>query len=349
MSKRFAELAWVGLLLVTPGAWAFDLPNTDYDVTVQGIELRPGVEVDVHVAVFVNETVPCEDRTVFAVHGFAHTAATWKPLAEALFADNPTGGVVCRVAAIDLPGRGGSTLPTNLSYGDLVLDDFVTALLGTLDGLRDLGVRPSIAVGHSQGGILLQLTQQRLINQGSDLQQRFQIGKAILLAPVPSAQIPWLFVDSGAAGAIISQFLAIDPVLGAIISIPDAAFPFVFFTDLGGTLASGAPTPAQVAALGYNAPEPLLAALNVVGAPPFARPTVDAGIFGPGRGTRLFVAAYQEDVLIRPEESALLYELLTGDATLRRLAIVAGPETVHDLHLSDPAGLLAAVAGVVKF
>jgi pimeloyl-ACP methyl ester carboxylesterase len=352
MSKRASAIALGALfLLILPssGAWALGVPSTDYDVVVEGIELRPGVEVDIHVEVFVNEAVPCHGRTLFAVHGFGHTAATWQPLVEALFADNPTGAVVCRVAAIDLPGRGGSTLPTNLTYGDLLLDDYVTAILGTLDGLRDQGVRPRIAVGHSQGGMLLQLAQQRLIDQGTDLLHRFLIHRAILLAPVPSAQIPWLFADSGVAGGILSLFLTVDPVLGAIIFVPDAAFPDLYFTDLAGVLASGAPTPAQVAALGYNAPEPLLSALNLVGAPPFSRPMVDAGIFGPGRGTRLFVAAYQEDRLIRPEESALLYELLTGDAHGRRFAAVAGPETVHDLHLSDPAGLLAAVAGVIRF
>ncbi len=104
-----------------------------------------------------------------------------------------------------------------------------------------------------------------------------------------------------------------------------------------------------MAALGYNAPEPLLATLNLVGADPLARPAVGAGIFGTGHGTRLFVATFQEDLLIRPEESALLYEHLTGDTELRRLVVVTGPETVHDLHVANPVGLLAAVAGVVRF
>lgn len=349
MSKVASGIAAAALLLLGSGAWALDVPRTDYDVVVEGIELRPGVEVDVHVEVYVNEAVPCQGRTIFAVHGFGHTAATWQPLAEALFAANPTGPVVCRVAAIDLPGRGGSTLPTNLTYGELVLDDYVTAILGTLDGLHEVGVRPRIVLGHSQGGLLLQLAQQRLVEQGTDLRHAFQIHKAILLASVAPAQIPWLFVDSGVAGAILSMFLTVDPVLGAVIFVPDVAFPTLYFTDLAGVLASRAPSPAQVAAFGYNAPEPLLSALNLVGTPPFVRPTVDAGIFGPGRGTRLFVAAYQEDRLVRPEESALLYEFLTGDPTRHGSAAVAGPESVHDLHVADPAGLLAAVDHLIRF
>ncbi len=346
-------LATFSLLIIVSGASASPLPNTDYDILIPGIELRPGVEVDIHVKVYVNEDFPCR-RTLFAVHGFVHTAATWGPLAEALFDDNsrsprPSGPVACRVAAIDLPGRGGSSLPTNLAYGDLVLDDHVSAVLGTLDALRDEGVRPGKIVGHSQGGLLIQMAQQRLIDQGSDLRSRFQIRGAVLLASVGSAEIPWFFVDSGAGGQIIAQFLTVDPVLGAVISIPDVVFPGLFFTDLAGVAAPGTPTPGEVTALGYNAPEPLLATLNLVGAAPFSRPSIAAGIFGRQHRTRLAIATFDQDILIRPEENALLYEHLTGDATLRRLVAVTGPGTVHDLHLADPAGLLAATSGTIRF
>ncbi len=346
-------LATFSLLILASAASASPLPNTDYDIQIPGIELRPGVEVDIHVKVFVNEDVPCR-RTLFAVHGFVHTAATWGPFAEALFDDNnhssrATRPVACRVAAIDLPGRGGSSLPTNLAYGDLVLDDHVSAVLGTLDALRDQGVRPRKIVGHSQGGLVTQMAQQRLIDQGTDLRSRFQIRGAVLLASVGSAEIPWFFVDSGAGGQLIAQFLAVDPVLGAVISIPDAVFPGLFFTDLMGVPAPGTPSPAEVTALGYNAPEPLLATLNLVGAAPFVRPSIAAGIFSPRHRTRLAVATYDQDILIRPEENAMLYEHLTGDADLSRLVAITGPGTVHDLHLADPAGLLAAACGTIRF
>lgn len=346
LSRGLATLCLLGL---ASGAWASPVPNTDYDIQIPGIELRPGTEVDIQVKVYVNEDFPCRGRTFFAIHGFAHTAATWGPLAEALFDDNPAGPVVCRVAAIDLPGRGGSTLPTGMAYGDLVLDDHVTAIVATLDALRHQGVRARKIVAHSQGGLLTQMTQQRLIDQGTNLRRRFRIRSVILLASVGSAEIPWFFVDSGAGGQVIAQYVTIDPALGAVVSIPDADFPGLFFTDLMGVPAAGTPTPAEVTALGYNAPEPLFATFNLVGEPPLARPSIAAGIFAPRRGTRLSVATYDQDVLIRPEENALLYEHLTGDAGLNRLVAIDGPGSVHDLHLADPAGLLAAVAGTIWF
>ncbi len=349
MKYRLLVVTLATLLILVQGALAHAAPNTDYDITIENIELRPGVEVDIHVEVFVNEAAPCRSRTFFAVHGFAHTAATWQPLAEALFDNNPTGPVVCRVAAINLPGRGDSSLPTGLSYSEITLNDHVTTLLATLDGLRQRGVRPRALVGHSQGGLLIQMAQQQLIDSGTSLRRRFRIRDAILLASALPAQISWDFLNSGTAGAVIAQFLTNDPTLGQVIDIPDAAFPGVFFSDLNGNVASGAPTPAQVASRGYNAPAPLFATLQLVGEAPFSRPSIDRGIFAPRRGTRLFMATYEQDVLFRPNESAQLYRRLTRDNNERRLARVNGPETVHDMHLSDPEGLLANVVGDISF
>ncbi len=349
MKHRLLVVMLTALLPLMQSALAFAAPNTDYDITIEDVELRPGVEVDIHVEVFVNEAAPCQSRTFFAVHGFAHTAATWQPLAESLFDNNPTGPVVCRIAAINLPGRGNSSLPSGLSYSELVLDDHVTAILATLDALRLQNVRPRSLIGHSQGGLLLQMAQQQLIDAGTSLRRQFRIRNAILLASATPAQIPWEFVNSGAASTVISQFLTNDPTLGQVIDIPDAAFPGVFFSDLNGNIASGAPTPAQVASRGYNAPAPLFATLQLVGEAPFSRPSIDAGIFAPRRGTRLFMATYEQDVLFRPNESAQLYRRLTRDNNRRRFKRVNGPETVHDLHLSDPDGLLAAIAGKIRF
>ncbi|ETW93791.1 MAG: hypothetical protein ETSY1_37700 [Candidatus Entotheonella factor] len=332
------------LLLVTQVALAIAVPNTDYDIMIEDVELRPGVEVDLHVEVYVNEDAPCQGRTFLAVHGFAHTAATWEPFIEALFDNNPTGPVVCRVAALNLLGRGDSSLPTGLTYGELLLDDHATALLATLDGLRQRGVRPTSLISHSQGSILVQMAQQRLIDSGTNLRRRFRIRNVIMLTSVLPAELPWAFSDSGAGEGVVAAFLTNDPVLGQVIDIPDAAFPGLFFADLMGNVVSGAPTPAQVGNLGYNAPEPLNASLQLVGAAPFSRPSIDRRIFAPQRGTRLFMATFEQDVLFPPAENTELYKYLTGDNRLRRLAVVEGPETVHDLHVSDPEGLLEDIA-----
>ena len=351
MKKSLCGLAAVllGVVSVSPAA-AAPSPATDHDLLIENVVLRPGVEVDLHVRVYVDESRPCQGRTLVAVHGFVHTAATWEAFADALFAAAPgETGVVCRVAALDLPGRGGSSLPTGMLYGDLLLADYATALAGALDGLEAAGLRPHAIVGHSQGGLLIQMLQQRLLDAGTSLRQRHGIGHAVLLASAGPAAVPWEFVSSGAAGALLGQLVVFDPVLGLVASIPDALFPTLFFTNLDGVLAAGAPTPAEVAAGGYNAPEPLLVALNLVGAPPLAREEIDPGIFARRHGTRLSVVSYQEDVLIRPGESAILADYLDGEQPGADVVVVTGPDSVHDLHLSAPELLLQALAGVVRF
>lgn len=350
MNKLCCAFAAGLLALAVPASLAAQAPATDYDLTIEHVGLRPGVEVNLHVHVYVDEDRPCVGQTLVAVHGFAHTSTAWGRLAEAQFAGYAGEvGVVCRVAAVDLPGRGGSSLPTGILYGDLVLADFVSALSGALDGLDAAGLHPSVIVAHSQGGLLVQMLQQRLLDSGSSLLLRYQIHRVVLLASVGPAGVPWNFVDSGLAGAILGQLITFDPDLGLVASVPDSLFPFLFFTDLAGNLASGAPTAAEVAAEGLNAPEPLLASLNLLGAPPFAREHIDPGIFAPGMGTRLSVVSLQDDLLIRPEENALLYQLLTGLEPDRDVVVVSGPEAVHDLQLSDPARLLMALPPDVRF
>jgi len=209
-----------------------------------------------------------------------------------------------------------------------------------------LGLLPKTLLGHSQGGLLIQMTQQALKSRGTDLHQEFGIKDVVLMAPVPGQPISWAFADN--ALALLLPFVAFAPALGTHISIPDAAWPFVFFSDLFGMVVPGAPTPADVAALGYNAPEPLLSALELVGATPFVRPSVDAGLFGPDSQTTLQIVSYEQDTINPPSENALLYAHLTGDSSGAGFAEVSGAEAVHDLHVSDPSTLLNQIAGRIN-
>jgi hypothetical protein len=59
--------------------------------------------------------------------------------------------------------------------------------------------------------------------------------------------------------------------------------------------------------------------------------------------------SFQEDLLIRPSESALLYAHLTGQAPDRDFVVVTGAETVHDLQLLAPQRILEALGGPVRF
>src|SRR6185503_3065710 len=118
--------------------------------------LRPGVAANVHVSVRENTRYRehCVGPTVAFIHGLAHSAATWTPLVDEIFAGG-LHGYACQALLVDLPGHGASPVPTGISFGELLVDDYVTAVLGTLDGLRSSGVRPQALIGHSMGGLIV--------------------------------------------------------------------------------------------------------------------------------------------------------------------------------------------------
>ena len=82
----------------------------DYDLLLKNVKLRPGVKCDIHLKVFVNDEQPRFGKTVFAVPGWVHTAQSWDEYAEALFSHPFKGVTTSQVVAIDLPGRGLSSI-----------------------------------------------------------------------------------------------------------------------------------------------------------------------------------------------------------------------------------------------
>lgn len=308
----------------------------DTGLLLADIELRPGVTVDLFVAIYGDiEAKRCQ----FAVHGGVYAAASWRPYAEALPGDP------C-VLAVDLPGRGGSSLPHGLIFGALFLDDYVTALIGVLERLEDLDIEPTTILGHSMGGTLVQMLQQRLIDEGTNLEHRFDIREAILVAPDLPANVPWALGDSGQLSGLIEAFAVDEPGLGTLFEIPAALWPAFFFTNLDGVVVPSAPTPEEIEAQGYNAlGEPLLAIhqLNGTGGFP-SRPSVDAGIFT--EDTRLRLVTYEHDGFVLPSETEALYHHLTGDASRRCFVLVEGADTTHAMQLSNPARLTEALAGI---
>jgi pimeloyl-ACP methyl ester carboxylesterase len=328
--------------LQSSGTGAAQARSRDFSVSLPDVALQPGVTADLVARVYVDERGPaCDSRgTVLALYGFAHTAATWAPLAEELFSPGPN--PVCRVIALDLPGHGASGLPDVLPFAFVTLDDYARVLDGALGQLAALGLRSRGIVAHSQGGMIVQIVQQQLVTAGSSLRSAHGIDAVVLLAPTMPDGMSWGFVESGQAGQLLAAFLSPDQTHFAI---PDAVWPTLFFSRLSdNTLVPGAPTPAVVTARGYNAPEALLSALQLVGAPPFpSRPVIDAGIFAPSRGTLLSIVAFDEDQILRPVEASALYDRLAGPVALRAFFTVSGPESVHDMFVSHPAAMLANV------
>jgi homoserine acetyltransferase len=104
-----------------------------------------------------------------------------------------------------------------------------------------------------------------------------------------------------------------------------------------------APDLADVAA--YNAFEPLLVVLQMLGLPPFARPSVAAGVFA-GARVALTVTAFEEDAFGTRADQQCLLDHLAGAG--RDLTVVTGPEAVHDAHVAVPDDVAAALADALR-
>lgn len=334
--RPFAALvfALLACLAFTPPAAAAHQGAVASSLVLPGVEIRPGVTLDVHVGVWGDTG---RDDCQFLVTGFQHASPSWAPYVAAL-----PGRDACALA-LDLPGRQATTVPAGVLFSDLTLDDYVTVILETLTELRDHhGVRPGVVVGHSMGGLLVQRAQHRLLSAGSSL-SAFGISEAVLLASTPPAGLPYALADSGAADAILGAFVGVDPQLGTVVVFPTALWPTLFFSNFAGEIAPGTPSAAIVDAEGYAGfAEPFVAGAQLVGGAGFDRIAVAAGTFADG-DVRLRQVVYGQDTLVLASEGDELYLHLTGDPTLACLTTVHGDYAVHDLHLVRPERVVAAV------
>lgn len=345
MSHLGSGLLLASMVVFSGGCW--DTLDTGADGTpgimLEDIALRPGVTVDLFVNVygdtdslhFVDDLDDCQ----LAVHGGVFAAASWRPYAEAL------GDGECVLSA-DMPVRGNSGVPSGAQFGDLDLFDYVTALEEVLDRLDQHGIEPSTILGHSMGGTLTQMLQQRLIDEGTSLEERYGITDAILVASDLPAEVPWALGDSGDLSGLIEAFAVLDPAYGLLFEIPVELWPAFYFTDLNGAVVPNALTPEEIVAGGFNAlGEPLQAIHQLNGTGGFtARPSAAAGLFGEEQGTRLRAIAYEQDIYVQLGESETLYQHLSGDETSSCFVPVFGPDTVHTLQFSSPQSLVDAIA-----
>lgn len=375
--RKIKTILGIGLFLfLSASVLLADKQETDYDITLNGIQLSNAVTSDIHLRVFVNENVPSSspDKKIFAIAGWTSTANTWGPLAEELFQYKQD---VTQIIAIDLPGQGESTVSPSQKFGELSLNDYVTAIAAALKESKVHNL-----IGHSQGGLLIKMLQDRLIKNGSSLKNEFGIDKVVLLAPAPSQEEGWKFLDpSNPAGFQLTKFLpflidnASHPYESPLLEkygfhirfFPDAYWVAFSFLNLRTGLPSSiAPSPAEVANNKYNAPAPLQAALELVGyrrdpssVPPFTlasftsdpsiRPSVNSGIFEKKQGSDLKVIVYQYDASVRPEEGTSTYKYLTGETGgPSEVVVIGGDEAVHGLHISQPKSV-ASTLNELKF
>jgi pimeloyl-ACP methyl ester carboxylesterase len=355
--KKFLKMAATAMLCSLM-LFSVAQPAQDYNILIEGIEIEPGVTIDINVDVFVNENAQSWSNTgkVFAIEGMAHTANCWKPLAEQLFSNTDPAMEINEFYAINLPGRGGSGLPqgNGFLFQDMYLEHNLVMYEAVLTYLNEVhGVHPRTIMGHSKGGMEVIMMQNKLIAQGSSLNMKFGIKQAILLAPAIPAPVEWAFLSTGAGQALLEPFAVFNPETGLILDIPFTTWPFLFFTNtccyFPPNLVPGAPTPAQVLANGYNSIEagPVIFQLGgAVPPPPYPfkpRPSVNPGIFTAPFGVHLTIIADEFDRMMSPEDETNLYLFLTNDATLANMKTVLGEETCHDTHISDPHAVIELI------
>lgn len=336
---------------VTPVVSSMMLP-----VTVLGTG-----RAEIYTKVFENPSIAA-GATIFDVHGLASTGRVFDPLTAGVWKDPAQAGRVKRIITIDMPGHGQSSFPTNLprnsNFGSLTLDDNVNVLLQVLDQLRAKNIGPQLVVGHSMGALTLTIAQQKLIDKGSSL-AKLGITYVLLIAPIPSHGLPWTQPSDQEVQKLL-PFVKVDATKGIYLDMPPDQWIKASFVDKTGKITAKAPTPAQVVSLGYSAIEPAMTVLQlseqtiprsilVPNPPPrMDRPTVNAGAFGPDRGTRLAVVSFSEDGLLLPSDVHNYYKHLTGDTTDFRYIAVNSSEAVHNMTITDPDFVLQAMQVLFK-
>ncbi len=306
---------------------------------ITDITLRPGVTTDITLTQYQRVKQGTCTQVGVAVHGYSHTAATWELFAEKYLAQ----GEVCAVYAIDLPGHGASGLPVGMVFGDMVLEDYVTTVQAVLTHLQEQKIHTRTIVAHSQGALVTQMLQQRLLDHGTNLRDAYAVKEVVFLAPAQPLEQSWYFVDSGIATTLLSTFIGFDSTLGTIVGLPGVAFPQFFFTKLSNTVATDAPHPLVFDAQGYASVEPLYSSLQLSGTTPFIRPSIDSGIFGKKHNTKLTVVGYAQDTVVLSHEASSLYVYLTGDIKQKRMFTVENENAVHDAYISQPETTVSVI------
>ena len=341
--KTVFRVFLAGMFLVIGGGLSLVSASEppSYDINFQ-IQLRDNVSVQMGATVVVNPRNPNFGLQVLFLNGTGQTANTFKPLAQAIFSDN-FGFLVSRAVLLNYPGHGNSGYPSGIQFGSLSINDYVTSLLASLEELPRLGLRPNVLLGHSLGAEIIMLAQQRLISQGATLRSKYGVFGAIFLVPDIPGPLPWSFVDSGAAGPLVAQFVRQDPVLGNVLDIPPPVWVSLFYSDRAGNIIPNATTPEEAVAKGFISLDSATVGAELIGAAG-PRPPINQGIFSLNRGTVTSVIAFEQDGLyVFPDEHRGVYSFITQDQSGRLFFTVNGADTVHNLHVVNPKAILSAV------
>jgi pimeloyl-ACP methyl ester carboxylesterase len=319
------------------------------------VSLPGGGIVDIQINNYENPSKNDGNKTLLAVHGLAHTGATFEPLANDLF-KNAGSDKMDRVLALNFPGRNGSGLPSNLQFGNLTVEDYTAVLLGVLDQLAKQVNIESI-VGHSMGGLIVQTAQNSLRSAGTSLQKEYGIKNVYLLAPSIPNPLPWLFADSGAASDILAILISpLDLSLGVYLQLlsSDRAkqagllgiWLTFFFTNSLGKFVAGTPFTTALES-NYVSNEARIMTLQLSGSNGFVRPSVNPGIFNERVQKCFRIVTFSEDLAVPREnllqEYQVLDNFLTGNARSANVVLIDARDAVHDMLIANPTKVAKAI------
>ena len=351
--RAWSLISVTGLLLSAGTSTALAQSNQGISFNVS---LRGTGSATIHAEVYDNPAGEHGQLSILAVHGLAERGSMFQPLAAAVFSDNELTNRVRRIIAIDLPAHGLSsvpTLPSPLQFGNLLIEDNASVVIQAIDILNAQGLGPQWIMGHSMGGLTVQLVQEMLLAQGSSLAQH-GVSQATLISAVPARGTAWTRFPS----PDLTPFIQHDPVLGTILALPTAACGNTgAFTTLSGTLVPNTPTPQMCVANDWMSIEPITTVAELVGtfcqgnpddpnSTGLCRPFVRQNAFSRANATKLMVLSFSQDVLTPFVDQAGLYTYLTGIAsdqgpTLYRPTVAA--DAVHSTYIADPAEVVSAI------
>ncbi|MET0341553.1 MAG: alpha/beta fold hydrolase [Polyangiales bacterium] len=283
------------------------------------------------------------DSTVLSIAGLSASGRVFDAFNAALVADS-LGSFVRQTITLDLPGHGQSPMPTGVKYGDVNIDDNIDIVVQTLEALNRQGSAPALITAHGLGALYVAGAQQKLLDRGSSL-SKLGVRGVLMYTPVPSHGLPWTQPKQDPNS---DSYVKNDPVHGAVYTQPAAQWVFQNFSTRAGKLAAGAPTPADVTARGWAAPEPLATVLQLAeiglndGDPIVPRPTLRANLFAAVNRTQLIVVTFPESSAMAPAEVTGFYRHLTGDRLNAYAVSVPGPDSVNYAFITVPQRVIEA-------
>ncbi len=264
-------------------------------------------------------------KELLFIHGMCHTAHFYEPLTRTVF--RHFSNVVTRKWAINLPGPIRSEIPDSChQVSTFTLEDHLSAVLQTL---AYIGRQVELVVGHSMGGILVQM-----LGAQPDICDRYGVKAVLLLAPGFPREIP---ADVPSQLHYLGNMFTFLPLImdnidltTLLLDFTDDSYLAFFFSDRDGRIVEGAPTAPQALAK-LKSPESLSSVLESA----LLRPSVPAGAL-----SRYLTAmvAYEYDLFFPPDIQRQLYEYLTKTVWLKGplttpssgFYLVRCPQCIHD-------------------